>query len=80
MSYIGEKGDDVSGVDYRHGRTSSRRGFRGVWNAPLLPGKYAFNTYAGRIQPVPTTNFVLKWTRDVTGTHKLDENLSARSA
>ena len=75
VSYIGEKGDDVSGVDYRHGELVET-GFRGVWNAPLLPGKYAFNTYAGRIQAVPTTNFVLKWTRDVTGTHKLDENLS----
>ena len=75
VSYIGEKGTDVSGVDYRHGELVER-GFRGVWNAPLLPGKYAFNTYAGRVVPVPTTNFVLKWTREVTGTHKLDENLS----
>ena len=25
---------------------------------------------------MPTTNFVLKWTRAVTGSHKLDENLS----
>ena len=75
VSYIGEKGADVSGIDYRHGELVER-GFRGVWNMPLLPGKYAFNTYAGRIVPVPTTNFVLKWTREVTGTHKLDENLS----
>ena len=75
VSYIGEKGDDVSGIDYRHGELV-QTGFRGVWNTPLLPGKYAFNIYAGRIVPVPTTNFVLKWTREVTGTHKLDENLS----
>ena len=75
VSYIGEKGDDLSGEDYRHGELVER-GFRGVWNLPLLPGKYAFNTYAGRVVPVPTTNFVLKWTREVTGTHKLDENLS----
>lgn len=74
VSYIGEKGDDVSGVDYRHGELVEV-GYRGVWNKPLLPGKYAFNTYAGKIVSVPTTNFVLKWTRSVTGTHMLDENL-----
>ena len=26
-----------------------------------MPGKYAFNTYAGKIELVPTTNFVLMW-------------------
>ena len=75
VSYIGEKGTDMSGVDYRHGELVEV-GYRGVWNKPLLPGKYAFNTYAGKVVSVPTTNFVLKWTRAVTGTHKLDENLS----
>ena len=75
VSYIGEKGDDTSGVDYRHGELVEV-GYRGVWNKPLLPGKYAFNTYAGSIVTVPTTNFVLKWTREVTDNHKLDENLS----
>jgi uncharacterized membrane protein YqiK len=47
-----------------------------VWTAPLLPGKYAFNTYAGKIVGVPTTNFVLKWTKDQFGQHRLDENLA----
>ena len=75
VSYIGDKGDDVSGMAYRHGELVAV-GYRGVWDTPLLPGKYAFNTYAGKIVGVPTTNFVLKWTRSVTGTHKLDENLS----
>ena len=75
VSYIGEKGLDLSGEAYRHGELVEV-GFRGVWNVPLLPGKYAFNTYAGRIVPVPTTNFVLKWTSAVTGNHMLDENLS----
>ncbi|MFC3672124.1 SPFH domain-containing protein, partial [Novosphingobium pokkalii] len=49
---------------------------RGVWSAPLLPGKYAFNTYAGKILMVPTTNFILKWESDTIGQHKFDENLS----
>src|SRR5262249_56793196 len=49
---------------------------RGVGNEPLLPGKYAFNTYAGKVIMVPTTNFILKWMRSETGAHKYDENLS----
>jgi uncharacterized membrane protein YqiK len=47
-----------------------------VWSAPLLPGKYAFNTYAGKILMVPTTNFILKWESETIGQHKFDENLS----
>jgi uncharacterized membrane protein YqiK len=75
VSYTGEHGADLSGEEYRHGELVEP-GFRGVWSRPLLPGKYAFNTYAGKIISVPTTNFVLKWTSDATGPHKLDENLS----
>ena len=75
ISYTGDSGTDTSGEDYRHGELVSR-GHRGVWAEPLLPGKYAFNTYAGKIISVPTTNFILKWDQDVTGQHKLDENLS----
>jgi uncharacterized membrane protein YqiK len=75
ISYTGDSGADTSGDDYRHGELVDR-GTRGVWSDPLLPGKYAFNTYAGKIVIVPTTNFILKWDADTTGQHKLDENLS----
>ncbi|WP_174280525.1 SPFH domain-containing protein [Sphingomonas bacterium] len=75
ISYTGDAGLDTSGVDYRHGELVDR-GTRGVWSDPLLPGKYAFNTYAGKIVVVPTTNFILKWDHATTGQHKLDENLS----
>lgn len=75
VSYTGKSGADMSGEDYRHGELVEP-GTRGVWNRPLLPGKYAFNTYAGKIVTVPTTNFVLKWSKESTGPHKLDENLS----
>jgi uncharacterized membrane protein YqiK len=75
ISYTGEDSADTSGEDYRHGELVPR-GSRGVWSEPLLPGKYAFNTYAGKIVIVPTTNFILKWDQDTTGQHKLDENLS----
>ena len=75
VSYTGAEGEDISGKDYRHGELV-QRGERGVWSAPLLPGKYAFNTYAGKVLMVPTTNFILKWTRGETGSHRFDENLA----
>src|SRR6185312_15799019 len=75
VSYTGELGTDTSGDDYRHGELVAR-GTRGVWSDPLLPGKYAFNPYAGKILMVPTTNFILKWDTGSVGPHKLDENLS----
>lgn len=75
VSYTGNHGADVSGVEYKHGELVAP-GERGVWSAPLLPGKYAFNTYAGKVIMVPTTNFILKWTRGETGVHRFDENLA----
>ena len=75
VSYVGEIGADLSGEDYKHGETVEQ-GMRGVWSRALMPGKYAFNTFAGRIVAVPTTNIILKWIRNETGSHRLDENLS----
>jgi uncharacterized membrane protein YqiK len=75
VSYTGEVGEDLSGKDYNHGEMV-KKGYRGVWSEALLPGKYAFNTYAGKIVMVPTTNIILKWISNQTGTHRLDENLS----
>ena len=73
--YTGPKTADVSGEQYRHGELVVN-GSRGVWSDPLLPGKYAFNTYAGKIEIIPTVNFILKWVRGEVGAMKLDENLS----
>jgi uncharacterized membrane protein YqiK len=75
VSYTGEMGQDLSGRDYRHGELV-QRGKRGVWNEPLLPGKYAFNTYAGKLVQVPTTNIILKWISSEVGAHHYDENLT----
>lgn len=74
VSYTGQMGTDLSGEDYKHGELVSV-GQRGVWSVPLLPGKYAFNTYAGRVIQVPTTNFILKWISTEVGNHHYDENL-----
>ena len=73
--YTGPKTADVSGESYRHGELVMN-GSRGVWRDPMLPGKYAFNTYAGKIEIIPTVNFILKWVRGEVGALKLDENLS----
>ncbi|MDD4043595.1 MAG: SPFH domain-containing protein [Anaerolineaceae bacterium] len=75
VSYTGTVSEDLSGTEYRHGELVSV-GSRGVWNVPLLPGKYAFNTYAGKVVAVPTTNIILKWIKSEVGSHNLDENLS----
>lgn len=73
--YTGNVGEDISGDDYKHGELV-RKGYRGVWEEPMLPGKYALNTYAARVVIVPTTNFILKWNRSEVGAHRFDENLS----
>jgi uncharacterized membrane protein YqiK len=73
--YTGPRTADVSGEQYRHGELVVN-GSRGVWQDPLLPGKYAFNTYAGKLEIIPTVNFILKWVRGESGAMKLDENLS----
>lgn len=75
VSYTGEAGADLSGADYKHGELV-KRGERGVWAEPMMPGKYAFNVFAGKVAAVPTTNFILKWIRAEAGAHKYDENLS----
>jgi uncharacterized membrane protein YqiK len=75
VSYTGETGTDLSGDEYSHGELVNQ-GQRGVWSRPLLPGKYAFNTYAGKVIVVPTTNFILKWAKEEVGSHRYDENLA----
>ena len=74
VSYYGRSGLDLSGQAFRHGERVSE-GERGVQEKPLGPGKYAFNTYAGNIVLVPTTNFVLHWVTGKTEAHRYDESL-----
>jgi uncharacterized membrane protein YqiK len=74
VSYYGRAGRDLSGEAFRHGERVAE-GERGVWQRPLGPGKYAFNTYAGSIVMVPTTNFVLHWITGKSESHRYDESL-----
>lgn len=75
VSYTGDVGTDLSGAEYKHGELVAK-GTRGVWSEGLLPGKYGFNTYAGKVIMVPTTNFILKWKASEVGPHRYDEHLS----
>jgi len=74
VSYYGPMGADVSGESFRHGERVVR-GERGVWEKPLGPGKYPFNSYAGKLILVPTTNFVLHWITGKSESHHYDETL-----
>jgi uncharacterized membrane protein YqiK len=74
VSYHGRAGQDVSGKGFRHGEQVAD-GERGVWERALGPGKYPFNTYAGNILLVPTTNFVLHWITGKAESHRYDESL-----
>lgn len=74
VSYYGRVGRDISGSSFRHGERVAE-GERGVWERPLGPGKYPFNTYAASIILVPTTNFVLHWITGKTESHHYDESL-----
>ena len=75
VSYTGVAGEDLSGTDYKHGELVAT-GRRGVWRDALLPGKFPFNTFAGKVMLVPTTNVILKWKANEAGSHRFDENLS----
>ncbi len=75
VSYSGEDGEDLSGVDFRHGNIV-RKGCKGVWAEPLGPGKYPLNNYILNVEFVPTTNLVLNWANARTEAHQLDKHLS----
>lgn len=75
VSFFGKEGVDTTGADYKHGELVGE-GCKGVLEKPLMPGKYAFNTDAGKVVLVPTTNIILKWNKTETGDHKYDENLT----
>jgi uncharacterized membrane protein YqiK len=76
VSYYGKQGQDLSGDSFRHGERVAE-GARGVLTNTLCPGKYPFNTYAGHVHLVPTTNFVLHWITGRSESHKYDESLKS---
>ncbi|MFN8396953.1 MAG: SPFH domain-containing protein [Bacteroidia bacterium] len=75
ISFIGQDGQDLTGVDFKHGNIVEK-GFKGVWSEALGPGKYPINKYTMRVELVPTTNLVLNWASARTESHQLDKNLS----
>ncbi len=75
ISYVGEEGKDLSGVDFKHGNIVEK-GHKGVWAEPIGPGKYPINPYIMKVELVPTTNLVLNWAYERSESHQLDKNLS----
>ena len=75
ISYIGQEGKDLTGIDFKHGNIVER-GYKGVWLEPLGPGKYPINKYIMKVELVPTTNLVLNWASARSEAHNLDKNLS----
>lgn len=75
ISYVGEKGEDLTGSGFKHGNIV-KEGQKGVCITPFDPGKYAVNPYTHKIERVPTTNLVLNWANARTESHNLDKSLS----
>lgn len=75
ISYVGKDGEDLSGVEFKHGNIVAKT-FKGVWAEPLGPGKYPINPYIMKVEYVPTTNLVLNWASARSEAHMLDKNLS----
>jgi uncharacterized membrane protein YqiK len=76
VSYHGVRGRDVTGEDFRYGE-QVESGHRGVWKRALPPGKYALNSYALKVELVPTVNFVLRWVTGETEAHEYDKDLTS---
>mmetsp|Transcript_10408 Transcript_10408/g.23748 ORF Transcript_10408/g.23748 Transcript_10408/m.23748 type:complete len:811 (+) Transcript_10408:69-2501(+) len=74
VSFTGAVAKDVSGESFRHGELVPV-GCKGVWDRPMLPGKYARNPSSGDIIMVPTTNVILSWQAGLVGEEKLDDCL-----
>jgi uncharacterized membrane protein YqiK len=75
ISYVGDEGQDLSGVDFKHGNIVTK-GQKGVWSEPIGPGKYPINPFIMKVELVPTTNLVLNWAYERSESHQLDKNLS----
>jgi len=75
ISFVGQAHVDVSGAEFRHGDLVMT-GHKGVWVAPLYPGKHPVNPRVMKVELVPTTNIVLNWANR-TESHKFDQKLSS---
>jgi uncharacterized membrane protein YqiK len=75
ISFIGKAHIDISGTEFKHGDLVNE-GHKGVWAAPLYPGKHPINQRVMRIELVPTTNIVLNWASR-TEAHNYDARLSS---
>ncbi|MEZ4670416.1 MAG: SPFH domain-containing protein [Anaerolineae bacterium] len=75
ISFVGKAHIDVSGAEFKHGDLVNQ-GHKGVWVAPLYPGKHPINTRVMKVELVPTTNIVLNWSPR-TEEHSYDRSLNS---
>jgi uncharacterized membrane protein YqiK len=75
ISFVGQAHVDVSGAEFRHGDLVNP-GHKGVWVAPLYPGKHPVNPRVMKVELVPTTHIVLNWANR-TESHQFDQKLSS---
>ncbi|HSI82460.1 MAG: SPFH domain-containing protein [Candidatus Methylacidiphilales bacterium] len=75
ISFVGKAHLDISGTEFRHGDLVNP-GHKGVWVAPLYPGKHPINPRIMKVELVPTTNIVLNWANR-TEAHKFDQKLNS---
>ncbi|NDJ52828.1 MAG: flotillin family protein [Chloroflexi bacterium] len=75
ISFVGLASEDVTGLTFKHGDLVNP-GHKGVWVAPLYPGKHPLNTRVMKVELVPTINIVLNWAKR-TESHSYDSNLDS---
>jgi uncharacterized membrane protein YqiK len=75
ISFVGCPAQDVGGADFTRSNLVDV-GHKGIWVAPLYPGRQPLNTRIMRVELVPTTNIVLNWANR-TESHGYDSSLSS---
>jgi uncharacterized membrane protein YqiK len=72
-SFVGDEGEDLTASDVN--AKIVQNGRKGIWAAPLQPGKHPINTSVARVDKVPTTQILLNWADSESSAHKLDSEL-----
>jgi uncharacterized membrane protein YqiK len=70
ISHIGQTPENL-------GSEPVERGYKGVWNTPLYPGKHPINTRTMSVEIVPTHDVTLNWTNKQKPSTNYDAQLHA---
>ncbi|MBW4504025.1 MAG: hypothetical protein KME57_31825 [Scytonema hyalinum WJT4-NPBG1] len=69
ISHVGKSSENKAGV--------VERGYKGVWNTPLYPGKYVINTKVIDVEMVPAQPITLDWSNKTKPPTNYDASLNA---